>query len=588
MTDTRISPRHSAPLVLALLAACEYTNTAPSTARFVNSPCSDTGTVSIPVKTAKRIDCSNGGTTVTLEGGGASYLIVPQFATDAGANQGYLYSLATGSLAALTASANGSGAAVRGAARRPSASTLPPVRPNYAQITFDRTMLAREGHFAASAFRGVAALRAPTRADITQTLPALGSIRSFHVLNSLTVNSFTAVNAKLVYLGSDILLYLDTLTPANGFTPTALQNFGVYFDSTLYPIDTAAFGGPSDIDLNARVIMLMSPVVNAMTPASTCTTQGYVAGFFDPEDFTPTSSDPNSNQGEVFYSIVPDTMGTASCSHSVSSVTNTVPSVFMHELQHLINYSQHVVVNGGGQGASWLDEGLSIVSEELGSIYWEQKCPPPSCRTNQAQLFPDSSQGFVQSLLGDSYAYALLPDNASITLHSDDQLGFDWRGGAWLLARWLGDQVGPGFYRNLEKGPSNGILDIQQASGQSFPVLFANFGLALYTDSLPGMARATAPAANRFSSRNVEQLWARWSVTNGGPTNGFPTQPIVPFPVTTDTSASAMTPGTMSFYRLDTAAGATTVTVRFAAPGGAAFPASLKAQMAIFRLPQGQ
>jgi hypothetical protein len=588
MTDTRISPRHFAPLVLALLAACEYTNTAPSTARFVSNPCSDTGTVSIAAATAKRIDCSNGGTTVTLQGGGASYLIVPQFATDAGANQTYLYSLATGSLAALTASANGSDAAVRGAARRPSASTLPPVRPNYAQLTFDRTMLAREGHFAASAFHGAASLRPPTRANITQALPALGSIRSFHVLNSLTVNSFTAVNAKLVYLGSDILLYLDTLTPANGFTPTALQNFGVYFDSTLYPIDTTAFGGPSDIDLNARVIMLMSPVVNAMTPASTCANQGYVAGFFDPEDFTLTSSDPNSNQGEVFYSIVPDTMGTASCSHSVSSVTNTVPSVFMHELQHLINYSQHVVVSGGSQGASWLDEGLSIVSEELGSIYYEQKCPAPACRTNSAQLFPDSSQGFVQSLLGDSYAYAFQPDTSSITLHSDDQLGFAWRGGAWLLARWLGDQVGPGFYRNLEKGPSNGILDIQQASGQSFPVLFANFGLALYTDSLPGMARATAPAANRFSSRNVEQLWARWSVTNGGPTNGFPTQPIFPFPVTTDTSASVMTPGTMSFYRLDTAAGATTVTVRFAAPGGAAFPASLKAQMAIFRLPPGQ
>ncbi len=587
MLDTRVSPRHFAPLVLAMLVACEYTNTGPSTARFVINPCSDTGTVSMDVATAKRIDCSNGGTTVTLQGGGASYLIVPQFATDAGANQKYQYSLATGNLAALTASASGSGAAVRGAALRPSASTVPSVRPNYAQIGFDRTMLVRERQFAASSFRGAAALRAPAPANIAQTLPPLGSVRSFQVLNSLTGSSVSTVNAKLVYLGSDILLYVDTLTPANGFTPTALHNFGVYFDSTLYPIDTTAFGGPSDIDLNARVIMLMSPVVNAITPSATCTSQGYVAGFFDPEDFNG-ASDPNSNQGEIFYSIVPDSMGTVSCPHSVSSVTGTVPSVFMHELQHLINFSQHVVVSGGGQGASWLDEGLSIIGEELGSIYYEQKCPPPACRTNSAQLFPDSSQGFVQSLLADSYEYAFLPDTASITLHSDDELGFNWRGGAWLLMRWLGDQVGPGFYRNLEKGPSNGILDIQQAAGQSFPVLFANFGLALYTDSLPGMKRATAPAANRFSSRNVEQLWARWSVTNGGPANGFPTQPIFPVPVTTDTSTSVMTPGTMTFFRLDTAPGATTVTVRFAAPGGAAFPASLKAQMAIFRLPPGQ
>jgi hypothetical protein len=586
MPLTRLGPRHLAPLALALLAACEYTtNTAPGSSRFVSNPCSDTGTVSIPVATAKRIDCSNGGTTVTLEGGGASYLIVPQFATDAVSNQLIAYSMATGDLAALNASSN---AAMRNAFRRPSASTLPEARPNYAQMAADRLMLSRERRFAMSSSRASAALRTPDQASITQSLPAPGSVRAFQVLNSLSVNTFTTVNAKLVYVGSDILLYVDTLTPAGGFTPTALQNFGVYFDSTLYPIDTTAFGGPSDIDANARVIMLMSPVVNGMTPKATCASQGYVAGFFDPEDFNATTSDPNSNQGEVFYSIVPDTAGTASCSHSVASVTNTVPSVFMHELQHLINYSQHVVVSGGLEGSSWMDEGLSIIGEELGSIYWEQQCPPPSCRTNSAQLFPDNSQGFVQSLLGDSYAYAFLPDTASITLHTDNELGFDWRGGAWLLMRWLGDQVGAGFYRNLEKGPSNAVLGIQQAAGQPFPVLFANFGLALYTDSLPGLARTTAPAANRFVSRNMKQLWARWSVTNGGPSPTFPTEPVDLVPITADTSAAIMEPGTMTFFRLDTAAGAAAVTIRFSGPGGASFATSLKAQIAIFRLPPGQ
>jgi hypothetical protein len=585
MPGTRLALRRIAPLALVLIAACEYKTTGPSTARFVSNPCSDTGTVSIPVATAKRIDCGNGGTTVTLEGGGASYLIIPQFATDAVANQLVAYSLATGDLAALRASND---AALRSSFQRPAVRQAPAAQPNFTQMAADRLMLAREHRFALSPFRASAALHAPGGANITQSLPTLGSIRTFRVLNSLTVNTFSTVNAKLVYLGSDILLYVDTLTPANGFSPTALQNFGVYFDSTLYPIDTTAFGGPSDIDANARVIMLMSPVVNSMTPQSTCTTQGYVAGFFDPEDFNTTASDPNSNQGEVFYSIVPDSAGTASCAHTVGSVTSTVPSVFMHELQHLINYSQHVVVSGGLEGSSWLDEGLSIIGEELGSVYWEQKCPPPSCRTNPSQLFPDTAQGFVQSMLGDSYAYAFLPDTASILLHTDNQLGFGWRGGAWLLSRWLGDQVGAGFFKALEKGPSNGLLGIQQAAGQPFPVLFANFGIALYTDSLPGMARATAPAANRFVSRNVEQLWARWSVTNGGPANGFPSQPIFLASISTDTSAAAMTPGTMTFFRLDTAAGAAAVTIRFSGPGGASFSASLKPQIAIFRLPPGQ
>jgi len=49
-----------------------------------------------------------------------------------------------------------------------------------------------------------------------------------------------------------------------------------------------------------------------------------------------------------------------------------------------------------------------------------------------------------------------------------------------------------------------------------------------------------------------------------------------------------MTPGTMSFYRLDTPVSATSVTIRFAAPGGSALSAALKPQLAVFRLPAGQ
>ncbi len=51
------------------------------------------------------------------------------------------------------------------------------------------------------------------------------------------------------------------------------------------------------------------------------------------------------------------------------------------------------------------------------------------------------------------------------------------------------------MYRQLELGPAGGVADIEQATGRPFPALFADFGLALYTDSLPGLARTAAPAA---------------------------------------------------------------------------------------------
>jgi hypothetical protein len=128
-----------------------------------------------------------------------------------------------------------------------------------------------------------------------------------------------------------------------------------------------------------------------------------------------------------------------------------------------------VVVSGGSAGASWLDEGLSIIAEELGSTYYEKKCPPPSCRTDPAQIFPDSAEGFVQSFLYDSYQYALLPDTASVTLHDDSEDGFSWRGGAWLLMRWLGDQLGSGVYQKLEHGTAGGVADIEQATCRVSP-----------------------------------------------------------------------------------------------------------------------
>ena len=512
--------------------------------------------------------------------------MVPQFATDEVPDQYVSYSIATGDVAAAQLSSNRVAASVATMGVT-AGGTLPPMRPNRAQLAADRMLMARAASRASGARLRLSVNRALSAgAASAATVPAVGSVRSFHVLANFTNLSWQSVGAKLEYVGDNILLYVDTLSPQPGFTSTQLQNFGGYFDRTLYPIDTTAFGGPSDIDGNGRVIMLLSPVVNGDTPTSTCSSSGYIAGFFDTDDFDGPSNT-ISNQGEIFYSIVPDPNAVYSCAHSVASLGEAIGATYVHELQHLISYSQHVVLGSGTPASSWLDEGLSIVAEELGSLYFEQKCPPPSCRTNASQIFPDSSQGFVEGFLYDSYQYALLPDTASLTLHDDGYGGFSWRGGDWLLMRWLGDQFGTGIYKQMERGPANGLADIEQVTGQSFLSLFSDFGLSLYTDSLPGLPRATAPAANRFTSRNVKQLWARLYVTSNGA--DIPREdPLQLFPITSDTASAIMDPGTMTYFRLDTPANASTVTFRFSAPGGAAFPANLHAQMAIFRLPPGQ
>jgi hypothetical protein len=62
--------------------------------------------------------------------------------------------------------------------------------------------------------------------------------------------------------------------------------------------------------------------------------------------------------------------------------------------------------------------------------------------------------------------------------------------------------------------------------------------------------------------------------------------PIMPTSLTGAVSAS-MVPGTMSFYRLDTTSGQSTVTIKFAAPDGSPISSALHPQVSVFRLPPG-
>lgn len=557
----------------ALLAACSGGIDAPNASAARN--CAGATATSLGVAQSALADCSNGGTRAVVGAGGANYLIVAQFATDEGSASPVSYALSADT---------GTGPALADLVPPPVAQFVAAPAPGAGlQSALDLKLRARE-----RAARGSAVGSAmPARAMAASTVPTAGSVRTFRVLTDYAAagDVWTTVTASLEFIGANVLIYSDTRTPYAGFTADALAQFGRYFDETLFPIDTAAFGPPSDVDGNGHVIMLMSPAVNAGTPSATCLSQGFVAGFFNGQDFNG-AGDPNSNDGEIFYSLVADPQGTYGCPHPASDVSDVVPAVFLHEMQHLISYSQHVVVGGGKPAASWMDEGMSLVAEELGSAYYEAKCPPPACRTDPAQLLPDSSMGFARTFMFDSYAFASRPDSVSVTLHADRDLGTAWRGGAWALMRWLGDHMPPGFYRRLETTQGSGAAAIESASGgQDFARLFGNFGLALYTDSLPGMPRNTVPVADRFSTRNTRQLWTNLLGTSAAELLPFP---IPVHDVTGAATVMQLRPGGTAFWRLGTPSAAATETIHFSAPDGRALDPRVHAQLVIFRLPPGQ
>jgi hypothetical protein len=436
---------------------------------------------------------------------------------------------------------------------------------------------------ASSGWHSVSASPSGASRSVSAVAPDVGSLRDFHVLiGGLQTFSSATISARLSYVGNNILLYVDTLAPASGFTASQLQGFGQYFDQTLYQLDVSAFGAPSDVDANGHVIMLLSPSVNQLTTTADCKTGGYIAGYFNGSDFGTSAT---SNRGEVFYAVVPDPNGTLSCAHTVANLLATVPATFLHELQHLISFSQHVVVQGGAPEEGWLDEGLSIRAEELGSEYFEAKFPPPTGRASPAQLFPDSSQGFVNGFLTDSYTYLLRSDTAAVTLHSDSDDGFAWRGSDWLLIHWLGDLKGKSVFATLARSRNTGIANIAAATGEPFASLFGDFSLALWTDSLPGVPRSSIPVRDRFQSRNLRQIYQRLFDTSPNDPGIPRAYPVAPTTIGASAVTASMVPGTMAFYILDLTGSTSNRVIQFATPTGTPFAANLHAQVSVYRLP---
>jgi hypothetical protein len=517
------------------------------------------------------------GNCLQLAGAGASYLLVPQSAASASGPRQIDFTL----------SANVSTIATLGDASVAQVSPPGPlVAPTLAPPNerFDRALRLREAALVTDA-RAAGTLRPSPNvlagAAATIAPPAVGTTRSFQVLSDFDGDSFKRVSARLRYAGSHILLYVDIDQPPGALTDAELRTFGDLFDRTLYDLDVRAFGSESDIDANGRVIFVLTPVVNALTAASECSTSGFITGFQYGLDLLPTQA--NSNRGEIFYALVPDVGGTRSCQHTKADVERLVPATFVHEFQHMISFGQHVVARGGSSEALWLNEGLSHIAEELAGKYFEARYPPPSGRTDPNQLFPDSAQGFLTPNMRNAQQFLASPGTISATAITGSG-SLAERGGSWLFLRWLGDQKGEAIYGRLVQTAKSGASNVEDKAGETFASLFGDFATAVYTDSLPGVARTAVPARLRFTSRNFRRIFKRFAdLDESGPNAGISihARPLA----AGQTAGGTFIPGSMKYYQLTTTPNDAVVAVRFSRSDLSAFSADDQVQIGVFRLP---
>jgi hypothetical protein len=566
------------------LAACSDSSTGTKTA----ADCSAANLVTLAPLEAVILPAASANC-LDLEPGTGSYIIVPQFATTAPDENLNAYLIGSAPPAAQSVA----GAQVMPTSRPSFASASLPRRPDRLRSEFDHRRRVADRKLAQLVAGDPAARRAISAALVAApggSPPPLGSSRVFQMCGSLTCGTLKPDTAILKFIGANILLYQsqDAAGPPGGFTDPEITAFGNVFDGTLYGIDVAAFGPPTDIDGNGRVIVLLSPKVNALSPSNTCATSGYVAGYFYGADLIPTLA--GSNQGEIYYSIVPDPAGTFSCAHTKGDVETGNGATFLHELLHMINFGEKVLTHGlNTNEEEFLDEGMAKIAEELGSLYYENKYPITcGCqRTDPSQLFPDSAEGFISGDLYNSYLYLLSPNSETATVTIDNGSDLAGAGGEWLLLRWLGDQKGQAIYTQIVQSALVGIPNLEAQSGEPFPSLFGEAALAFYTDSLVGIARDQVPAQYHYTSRNLRQLFQREFSASGGPNSDFP----FPFPIRLNTVApgasmqAGMLKGTMDFYVLRTPSSGPAERLRFTMTDGSAFPTTLNAQVSVMRCP---
>ena len=397
----------------------------------------------------------------------------------------------------------------------------PPLSDVVADVGFERELRVREREIETRA----AGARAWRRATLPTSMQASIAAQP-RVGDRLTVNvnsndfctnpSFTETRIAAV---SDVAVVLEDLSnPADGFTEAEYQAIARGIDTLVYPLDTAMFGPPTDIDGNGRVVVLFSKAVNALTPR---VSSGVVLGFFFSRDLlprqSPSGSCVGSNAGEMFYVLVPDPTGSVSAVRTKQFVQSVALGTIAHELQHLINSSRRLYVNDAQviSEEPWLNEGLSHVAEEL--VFYRASGRAPRQNLDAAALADPATRAAFDLFQNANFRrfleYLRLPASFS-PVGDNDQL--QTRGAAWAFLRYVADRAGAtdgDFWRRLVNSKTVGANNLQQqlaGTGLSVASALRDWGVAIVTDDLVATGDALRQPSWHFLSAFPQVGLADW------------------------------------------------------------------------------
>jgi len=262
-----------------------------------------------------------------------------------------------------------------------------------------------------------------------------GSTRTFVFEEYGNVTSDRVVQATLSYQNSRAAAYLDDSWQASSdnITSADVQSMLDQFSQNSYPTVTQAFGDPSDVDGNGKVVFLFTHLVDQV---------GGVAGFYASGSLFPVVRGGDGNETDMMYI-------------SPTRPLESYESLLAHEFQHLVNFNQHVLVHDGDAEEAWLNEALSHYTEDLVGGH-----------------IAGGNPEVIQDFLNAPHYFSLVSDASP--LYGGN------RGMAYLFLRGLLDQYGTQITAQLVQSKRVGTANVESATGQAFLELLQGFALRVF------------------------------------------------------------------------------------------------------------
>ncbi|HLL51904.1 MAG TPA: hypothetical protein VK447_00070 [Myxococcaceae bacterium] len=312
---------------------------------------------------------------------------------------------------------------------------------------------------------------------------------SFCVRQGLgTPTKYVRKTATLKRETTHALFYVDDsdLADYTAHEPGIWNTLENLWETKIYPGDVSTFGTESDVDSNNKLIIFFSKELGASQGGGILLGYYSAADVFYARDATTgcnaTGNNRGSNHADMFY--MNGLRNITDAGATASDVINRIyPDTLAHEFQHLINFNQHFLVHKGtAVEDTWINEGLSMVAEEIGGFGWHTT----GGRDNGA-AYLDRRASTSSNL-----SYNL----RSLTVWEGDPIG-NYEG-SHTFFRYYADRLGSGILGQLVQTDQVGLPNLGSVVGLPFGRAFAEWSTALMFSN-----ESFSPAVGQFDFKGA-------------------------------------------------------------------------------------